>query len=62
MADDHDPAGTEESRFRGAPDDLIIIPFVVAALVAIKTLRFILSMLMRLLDYAFPFAIQIVWR
>lgn len=61
MADDHDPAGTKESRFRGAPDDLIIIPFVVAALAAIKTLRFILSMLMRLLDYAFPFAIQIVW-
>ncbi|TPQ34840.1 hypothetical protein C2U70_15935 [Bradyrhizobium guangdongense] len=61
MADDHDPAEVKERHFRAAPDDLIIIPFVIVALVAVKTLRFILSMLMRLLDYAFPFLIQIVW-
>jgi len=57
----HNPAWTEESRFRGALDDVIIIPLVFVALVANKTLRFILSILMRLLDYAFPLAMQIVW-
>jgi hypothetical protein len=57
----HNPEWTEESRFRGALDDVIIIPLVFVALVANKTLRFILSLLMRLLDYAFPLAMQIVW-
>ena len=57
----HDPAWTEESRFRGALDDVIIIPLVFVALAANKILRFILSILMRLLDYAFPLAMQIVW-
>ena len=57
----HNPAWTEESRFRGALDDVIIIPLVFVALAANKTLRFILSILMRLLDYAFPLAMQIVW-
>ena len=61
MTHDHNPAWTEESRFRGALDDVIIIPLVFVALAASKTLRFILSILMRLLDYAFPFAMQIVW-
>ena len=54
-------ARTEESRFRGALDDVIIIPLVFFALAANKILRFILSILMRLLDYAFPVAMQIVW-
>jgi len=57
----HNPAWTEESRFRGALDDVIIIPLVFVALAATKLLRFILSILMRLLDYAFPLAMQIVW-
>jgi hypothetical protein len=57
----HSPARTEESRFRGALDDVIIIPLVFVALAASKILRFILSILMRLLDYAFPLAVQIVW-
>src|SRR6476619_4955833 len=57
----HNPAWTEESRFRGALDDVIIIPLVLVALAANKILRFILSILMRLLDYAFPLAMQIVW-
>ena len=57
----HNPAWTEESRFRGAPDDVIIIPLVFVALAANKALRFILSILMRLLDYAFPLAMQIIW-
>jgi len=56
-----DPAWTEESRFRGAPDDVIIIPLVFVTLAANKILRFILAILMRLLDHAFPLAMQIVW-
>jgi hypothetical protein len=55
------PAWTEERRFRGALDDVIIIPLVFVTLAANKILRFILSILMRLLDYAFPLAMQIVW-
>jgi hypothetical protein len=57
----HNPARTEESRFRGAFDDVIIIPLVFVTLAANKILRFIFSILMRLLDYAFPLAMQIVW-
>ncbi len=60
MSDYHQPAWTEESRFRGALDDLIIIPLVFVTLAANKILRFILTILMRLLDYAFPLAMQIV--
>ena len=60
MTNYHNPAWTKESRFRGTIDDVIIIPFVVVALAANKILRFILSILMRLLDYAFPLAMQIV--
>jgi len=50
-----------ESRFGGGLDDVIIIPFVLVTLAVSKILRFILLMLMRLLDYAFPLAMQIVW-
>src|SRR5258708_36990675 len=61
MTDYRNPAWTEESRFRGGLDDVIIIPLVVVTLAANKILRSILSILMRLLDYAFPLAMQIVW-
>ena len=61
MTHDHNPARTEESRFSGALDDVIIIPLVSVALAANKILRSILSILMRLLDYAFPLAMQVVW-
>jgi hypothetical protein len=57
----HNPEWTEKSRFRGAPDDVIIIPLVLVTFAANKILRFILSILMRLLDYAFPLAMQVVW-
>ena len=46
----HNPAWTEESRFRGALDDVIIIPLVVITLATNKILRFVLSILMRMLD------------
>ena len=61
VTDDHNPASTEQSRFRGALDDVIIIPLVLVVLAANKILLFILSILMRLLDYAFPLGMQIVW-
>ncbi|MBV9533131.1 MAG: hypothetical protein JO283_19205 [Bradyrhizobium sp.] len=60
MTDYRDPAWTEQRRFRGALDDMIIIPLVCVALAANKILRFVLSILMRMLDYAFPLAMQIV--
>jgi hypothetical protein len=61
MTDHHNPAWTEESRFHGALDDLFIIPLVVITHAANKILRFIASILIRMLDYAFPLAMQIVW-
>ena len=61
MSDDHNQAWTDDRRFQGAIDDVIIIPLVSVALVVNKILRFIFSMVMRLLDYAFPFAMQVVW-
>lgn len=61
MTDYRDPAWTRERRFRGTLDDVIVIPFVVVALAVNKSLRLIVSILMRLLDYAFPLAMQIVW-
>jgi hypothetical protein len=61
VTDHHHPAWTEESRFRGALDDVIIIPLVFLTLAANNILRFILAILMRLFDYAFPLAMQIVW-
>lgn len=61
MAHHRDPVRTEETRFRGALDDVIIIPLVFIALAANKLLHLILSILMRLLDFAFPLVMQIVW-
>jgi hypothetical protein len=61
MTDDHDPAWAEESRFSGSLDDLIIIPLICITLAANRILRFLVSILIRLLDYAFPLALEIVW-
>lgn len=61
MTEYPDPACSKEASVRGALDDVIIIPLVLVALAANKTLYLILLMLMRLLDYAFPLALQIVW-
>jgi hypothetical protein len=61
VTDYHSPVRIMESRFGRGLDDVIIIPFVLVTLAVSKILRFILLMLMRLLDYAFPLAIQIVW-
>jgi hypothetical protein len=61
MTDYHNLAWTNETRFRGTLDDVIIVPLVVVALAANKLLRFVLSILMRLLDFAFPLVMEIVW-
>lgn len=61
MTDHDNRAWTGESRYPGALDDVIIIPLVLGTLAANKLLRFVLAILMRLLDYAFPLAMQIVW-
>jgi hypothetical protein len=61
MADHPNPALAPEGRFRGGLDDVIIIPVVAVILIANKTLRLILTILIRLLDFAFPFVVQIVW-
>ena len=57
----HHPSSTDNGSFRAALDDVIIIPFVFVGLAASKILRFILSILMRLFDYAFTLAMQLVW-
>ena len=61
MTDYRNPAWTEESPFRGGLDDVIIVPLVFVTLAANKILRSIVSILIRLLDYAFPLTMQIVW-
>jgi len=61
MTDYDNPARTEQSRFRGSLDDVIIIPLVSITLAANKLLRFVVSILIRLFDYAFPLAMQIIW-
>jgi hypothetical protein len=50
----------EERRFRGGPDDVIIFPFVVAALTAKILIQRSVSILIEILDYAFPLLIQLV--
>ena len=57
----HPPSRTEDGHFRAGLDDVIIMPLVLVTLAASKFLRFIFLILMRLLDYAFPLAMQLVW-
>ena len=61
MTDEQNPSWNEENRYRGALDDVAIVPIVLVVLAALKILRFILSIMMRLLDYAFPVAMQVIW-
>ena len=61
VSDYQSSARTETIRFRGTLDDVIVVPLVLVVLAANKILRFVLLILMRLLDYAFPLAMQIIW-
>ena len=57
----HHPSWSDDGSFHAAFDDVFIIPFVFVGLAVSKILRFVLSILMRLFDYAFPLAMQFVW-
>lgn len=56
----HRACRNEGDRFGAALDDAIIVPLVIFTLAVMKILRFILSILVRLLDYAFPLVMQLV--
>src|SRR3954453_10759183 len=55
------PSRVESSGFRRGLDDVIIVPLVVAALAVNRLGRFLIVILVRLLDVAFPLAMQLVW-
>jgi len=56
-----DPSRIESSGFCGGIDDVIIVPLVLATLAVNRTVRFLASILVHLLDFAFPLAMQLVW-
>ena len=56
-----DPSPIASSGFRGGIDDVIIVPLVIALLAVNKTARFLVSILIHLMDFAFPLAMQLVW-
>jgi len=55
------PSGLEGGAFRGGIDDALLVPLAVLTLAANRLARFLVSTLVRILDFVFPFAIQIVW-
>jgi hypothetical protein len=57
----NDPPRIACSDFRGGIDDAIIVPLVLAALAVNKTVRFLTWILVHLLDFAFPLAMQLLW-
>jgi len=61
VSEDQSRARIEERHFRGALDDVIIVPLVLIAIAANNILHFTISVLMRLLDYTFPLVMEIVW-
>jgi hypothetical protein len=56
-----DTSRIESRGFRRGIDDVMIVPLVWAALAVNKTVRFLISILVHLLDFAFPLAMQLVW-
>jgi hypothetical protein len=59
--DDGGPAaGVTQRRFTAGPEDVIILPLVLLALAARKLLQAALSVLVRILDYAFPIFLQLM--
>jgi hypothetical protein len=55
------PSPIESGDFHRGLDDVIIVPLVLAALAINKLVRFLILILVRLLDFAFPLAMQLVW-
>ncbi len=62
LNDQHDgpPPGIAPDRFAAGSDDLVILPVVLIALAIRKLLHAIFSILIDILDYAFPILLQIV--
>jgi hypothetical protein len=56
-----DPLPIESRGFCRGIDDVIIIPLVLAALAVNKMVRFLASILVHILDFAFPLAMQLIW-
>jgi hypothetical protein len=60
----HDAVGNERSKAERPPrvgaEDLVIVPLVVIALVISKLLKAVLSILIYVLDYAFPILLQLM--
>jgi hypothetical protein len=51
----------ETGAFRTGIDDAIIVPLVLATWAVNRTVRFLASILVHILDFAFPLAMQLVW-
>src|SRR5262249_30656443 len=60
----HDAVGNERSKAERPPavgvEDLVIVPFVVISLAISKLLKVVLSILIYVLDYAFPILLQLM--
>jgi hypothetical protein len=56
-----EPSAIEAAGFRGSIDDAIIVPLALAALAVNKLVQLLISILVHILDYAFPLAMQLVW-
>jgi hypothetical protein len=56
---DGPPPGIAQDRFAAGSDDLIILPAVLIALATTKLFRALISLLVHILDYAFPILLQL---
>jgi hypothetical protein len=54
-------SAVEARAFRGGADDAIIVPLVLVALTVSKLMRFLVSVLVHLFDFAFPLAMNLIW-
>ena len=55
------PSLIEADGLRGGVDDAIIVPLVLATLAVNRLVRLLTSMIVQILDYAFPLAMQLIW-
>jgi len=51
----------DAGAFRGGADDAIIIPLVLVAWTVGKLMRFLVSILVHIFDFAFPLAMNLIW-
>jgi hypothetical protein len=55
------PSLIEAEGLRGGVEDAIIVPLVLASLTANRLVRLLTSMIVHILDFAFPLAMQLIW-